>query len=69
MMSSSQPNSKRPSSGSSVAQAKMPTEKVLHPAFSMRAKSCSMTPGSWSHWSGFQSPPWRTWGKPLMIGG
>ena len=36
MMSSSQPSSKRPSSGSSVAQAKMPTEKVLHPAFSMR---------------------------------
>ena len=68
MISSSQPSSKRPSSGSSAAQAKMPIEKVLQPAFSMSAKSCSITPGSCSHWSGFQSPPCRMCGKRGMIG-
>ena len=68
-MSSSHANSNSPSSGSSVAHAKMPTEKVLHPVFSIRRKSSSMTPGSCSHWSGFQSPPCRMCGKPGMIGG
>jgi hypothetical protein len=57
MISSSHPSSKRPSSGSSAAHAKMPTENWLHLDSSMRAKSRSMTPGSSSHWSGFQSPP------------
>ena len=69
MMSSSQPNSKRPSSGSIVDHAKMPTENALQPAFSIRRKSSSMTPGSCSHWSGFQSPPCRMRGKAGTIGG
>ena len=69
MMSSSQANSKRPSSGSRVDQEKMPMEKVLHPVFSIRRKSSSMTAGSWSHCSGLQSPPCRMCGNPGMIGG
>jgi hypothetical protein len=49
---SSQSNSNRPSSGSSVAQAKMPMLNEFIFASRANRKSASITSGRSSHWSG-----------------